>query len=37
MPYLMNILLYVIYSYDITYIIIYYIISKVLIYTQQKE
>lgn len=32
-----NIILYTMYSYDITYIIIYYVISKVLIYTQQKE
>lgn len=33
----MDVILCIIYSYDITYIIIYYIISKVLIYTQQKE
>lgn len=33
---MINIILYTMYSYDITYIIIYYIISKVLIYTQQK-
>lgn len=33
---MINIILYTMYSYDITYVIIYYIISKVLIYTQQK-